>query len=230
MTVLAAPAGSSAGAKQGGAEADHRRPLLHRDLPVGAHPHGQGVEDDPVSAERVEQPSQCPEVRAGVLGPLRLWREGHQSPQPEVGQGHDHPGERRDFLRENPGLLRLATHVHLEEHRQWIEKMTERCGINHNLPLWLMEERAVSEELIKRGGKALIVAIRSDLVDQKWLGRIMDHNYIEYCVSIGISPCGEGGEAHTLVVDGPGFVQPLDYQAGSTKTKESHSRLELLVD
>lgn len=120
--------------------------------------------------------------------------------------------------------------INLEEHRQWVDKMTKRCGIDYNLPLWLMEERAVSEELLKRGGKALIVAIRSDLVDQRWLGRIMDHDYIEYCVSIGISPCGEGGEAHTLVVDGPGFVQPLDYQIGSVRTKENHSRLEVSVD
>jgi diphthine-ammonia ligase len=120
--------------------------------------------------------------------------------------------------------------INLEEHRQWVEKMAGRCGIDYNLPLWLMEERAVSEELLGRGGKALIVAIRSDLIDQKWLGRVMDHDYIEYCVSIGISPCGEGGEAHTLVIDGPGFVKPLAYKAGSVKTEENHSRLELLVD
>ncbi len=119
--------------------------------------------------------------------------------------------------------------INLEEHRQWVEKMAERCGINYNLPLWLMEERAVSEELIRRGGKALIVAIRSDLVDQKWLGRTMDKDYIDYCVSIGISPCGEGGEAHTMVVDGPGFAKPLAYKVGAIKTKENHSLLELSV-
>jgi diphthine-ammonia ligase len=120
--------------------------------------------------------------------------------------------------------------INLEEHRQWIEKMTDRCGIDYNLPLWLMEERAVSEELIRRGGKALIVAIRNDLLDQKWLGRVMDNDYIEHCVSIGISPCGEGGEAHTLVIDGPCFTKHLAYQAGSVRTKDNHSRLELLVD
>jgi diphthine-ammonia ligase len=120
--------------------------------------------------------------------------------------------------------------INLEEHRQWVEKMTERCGIKYNLPLWLMEEQAVSEELLRRGGKALIVAIRSDLIGQEWLGRVMDHDYIEYCISIGISPCGEGGEAHTLVVDGPCFMKPLDYKTGSIRTRENHSRLELLAD
>lgn len=119
--------------------------------------------------------------------------------------------------------------INLEEHRQWVEKMTERCGIKYNLPLWLMEERAVSEELLRRGGKALIVAIRSDLIDQEWLGRVMDNDYIEYCISIGISPCGEGGEAHTLVIDGPGFIKSLDYKTGSIRTKENRTLLELLA-
>lgn len=117
--------------------------------------------------------------------------------------------------------------INLEEHRQWVEKMTDRCQINYNLPLWLMEERAVSEELIRRGGKALIVAIRSDLIDRKWLGRVMDEDYINYCVDIGISPCGEGGEAHTLVVDGPSFHQPLHYITGSVRQKENRSILDL---
>jgi diphthine-ammonia ligase len=117
--------------------------------------------------------------------------------------------------------------INLEEHRQWVEKMAIRCNIEYNLPLWLMEERAVSEELIKRGGKALIVAIRSDLINRKWLGRVMDKDYIDYCIDIGISPCGEGGEAHTLVIDGPSFCEPLHYITGAVRQKDNRSLLDL---
>jgi len=117
--------------------------------------------------------------------------------------------------------------INLEEHRQWVEKMCKRCGIGYNLPLWMMEERSVSEELIKRGGKAMVVAIQSDLVDQSWLGRLMDEHYIEYCLSNKISPCGEGGEAHTLVVDGPLFEQPLQYTLGAIKHDQNRSLLEV---
>jgi diphthine-ammonia ligase len=92
-----------------------------------------------------------------------------------------------------------------------------------------MEEKKVSEELIKRGGKALIVAIRSDLVDQKWLGTIMGGDYIEYCLQIGISPCGEGGEAHTLVVDGPLFSEPFKYLTGKVWQKDNLSFIEIAV-
>lgn len=117
--------------------------------------------------------------------------------------------------------------INLPEHREWVEKMCKRCEISYNLPLWMMEERKVSEELIKRGGKAMVVAIRSDLVDQTWLGRVMDHRYIEYCLDKKISPCGEGGEAHTLVIDGPLFKEPLKYKLGEVKTDQNRSLLEV---
>jgi diphthine-ammonia ligase len=119
--------------------------------------------------------------------------------------------------------------INLVEHLEWINKMCQRCSIDYNLPLWLMEEKKVSEELIKRGGKALIVAIRSDLVDQKWLGTIMGGDYIEYCLQIGISPCGEGGEAHTLVVDGPLFSEPFKYLTGKVWQKDNLSFIEIAV-
>ncbi|MDW7739374.1 MAG: hypothetical protein SCJ97_04865 [Bacillota bacterium] len=119
--------------------------------------------------------------------------------------------------------------INLKEHREWIEKMSDRCNISYNLPLWMMEERDVSDELIRRGGKTLLVSIRNDLVDEKWLGKVMDPGYVEYCEKIGISPCGENGEAHTLVVDGPMFKYPLPFKTGDIKRKEKMSRIEIIL-
>ncbi len=119
--------------------------------------------------------------------------------------------------------------INLPEHRDWVVKMCRRCGINHNLPLWLMEERQVAEELLRREVRALVVAIRSDLVDERWLGRIIDEDYIDYCVGTGISPCGEGGEAHTLVIDGPLFNEPLKFKTGEVRHSDNRSLLEVLL-
>ena len=119
--------------------------------------------------------------------------------------------------------------VNLPGHREWIEKMAARCQIEYNLPLWMMEERAVTGELIKRGGKALIVAIRNDMVDEKWIGRVIDDTYVDYCLGQGISPCGEAGEAHTLVVGGPLFKEPLRYSLGPVKRNETRSLVEIYL-
>ncbi len=117
--------------------------------------------------------------------------------------------------------------INLNEHLDWIEKMCGRCGIKFNLPLWQMEEKKVSELLIDRGGKAMVVAIRRDLVDESWLGKLIDQDFIEYCLDIGISPCGEGGEAHTLVIDGPLFSEPLHCKPGKIERKENRALLEI---
>lgn len=119
--------------------------------------------------------------------------------------------------------------INLCEHRRWVEKMCKRCEISYNLPLWQMEERKVSEELIRRGGRALLVAIRSDLIDRRWLGRVMDAEYIDYCEEMGISPCGEGGEAHTLVIDGPLFSKPLSLQPVGIREKDNRALLEIVA-
>jgi len=117
--------------------------------------------------------------------------------------------------------------INLEEHRQWVEETCYHCGIDCNLPLWQMEERAVTEELLKRDGRAMLVAIRRDLVEEKWLGRFIGRDFIAYCEEAGISPCGEGGEAHTLVVGGPLFSKPLEVKKGPVKRSKQHAMLEI---
>lgn len=117
--------------------------------------------------------------------------------------------------------------VCLEEHRDWIEKMCARCGIAHHLPLWGMEELRVSEELLDRRARAILVTVRSDLVDASWLGRPLDKTFLDYCAERNLSPCGEGGEFHTFVVDGPLFREPLAYRIEGVEHLAQHVRLKL---
>jgi len=119
--------------------------------------------------------------------------------------------------------------INLVEHRQWVEKMCKRCGINYNLPLWMMEEEKVSRELIDRDGRALLVALRHDVLDEKWLGHYMDERYIQHCLEQEISPCGEGGEAHTLVTGGPLFSRPLEYKTGKILRDDKRSLLQISI-
>lgn len=119
--------------------------------------------------------------------------------------------------------------INLEEHREWIEKMCQRCGINFYLPLWQMGEREVSEELLERRGHALIVSVRNGILEDEWLGKLMDKHFLDYCAKIGISPCGERGEFHTLVVNGTSFEYPLPYQTGSCWNDEKYTYLPVSI-
>lgn len=119
--------------------------------------------------------------------------------------------------------------INLDEHRQWVEKMCKRCDVDYNLPLWLMGEEDVSKELINREIRAMLVAVRHDLLNEQWLGRYMDEEYIQHCLDLKISPCGEGGEAHTLVTDGPLFSKPLEYKKGAIIKDEKRALLQISV-
>lgn len=117
--------------------------------------------------------------------------------------------------------------INLQEHRDWIEKMCIRCGISYYLPLWGMEERQVSEELLRRQGRAVLVSVQGLLVEESWLGQVLDKPFLDYCESRGLSPCGERGEFHTLVVDGPLFREPLQYRPEAVERIEQYSCLRL---
>lgn len=100
--------------------------------------------------------------------------------------------------------------INLVAHRQWVENACSRAGMNSYLPLWGMAEEAVVAELLQREARLLIVAIRADLVNKKWLGCFLNEEFIRELKESGLSPCGENGEYHTLVVDGPLFKQKLE--------------------
>lgn len=117
--------------------------------------------------------------------------------------------------------------INLEEHREWLEKMARHCGFNCYLPLWGMGERQVTEELVHRGVTAIIVSLKSELVKEEWLGQPLGQKFLEYSEKAGISPCGERGEFHTLVVDGPGFREPMQYRVVKKENKGERAILRL---
>jgi uncharacterized protein (TIGR00290 family) len=146
-------------------------------------------------------------------------------------EGYEHGFEKAvSAIKEKYGINgAVFGDINLNEHHDWVKKMADRCSLDYNLPLWQMEEKSVSEELLNRGGKALLVAIRNDLVDEDWLGMTMDDAYIQYCLANDISPCGERGEAHTLVVDGPLFEKPLQYEKGEILRSGKYSLIDITI-
>lgn len=100
--------------------------------------------------------------------------------------------------------------INLQDHRTWVENSCEAVGISPHLPLWMMAEELVVNELIDRRCRLLIVSIDPTVISKEWLGKELDSEFMEVCKKKGISVCGESGEYHTLAVDGPYFNEPLE--------------------
>jgi uncharacterized protein (TIGR00290 family) len=99
--------------------------------------------------------------------------------------------------------------IYLEEHENWIERVCGELKINALEPLWNKPPEKIIDEFINLGFKAVIVSCKADIMGKEFLGRYIDRKLIEELKKTDICPCGEKGEFHTLVVDGPIFSQPI---------------------
>ncbi len=120
--------------------------------------------------------------------------------------------------------------IDFNPHRDWIEKVCQPAGITPHLPLWQESQPTLMEEFIDAGFKAVVIAVKADLFGKEILGRIVDKQFITYLTGLGkdITPCGEAGEYHTLVVDGPLFKKRLEIKRSRKVSRGEHHFLEIL--
>ncbi|MGD0779300.1 MAG: diphthine--ammonia ligase [Dehalococcoidales bacterium] len=120
--------------------------------------------------------------------------------------------------------------IDFNEHREWIERVCKAAAITPRLPLWLEDQSKLMEEFIAAGFKAVVVAVKADLLGKEFLGRIVDKKFLADIAALdkGITPCGEAGEFHTLVIDGPIFKRRLDLTKTEIVSRGEHHFLEIL--
>jgi len=99
--------------------------------------------------------------------------------------------------------------IYLLEHESWIERVCGDLKINALEPLWNNPPEDIVYEFIRLGFKAIIVSCKADILGRDFLGRPVDEGLVGELKKRGICPCGENGEFHTLVVDGPIFKNPI---------------------
>ncbi|MGM1035928.1 MAG: diphthine--ammonia ligase [Bacillota bacterium] len=111
----------------------------------------------------------------------------------------------------NQGAEVLVTgDLDMPAHGCWHEKVTKNAGLKLGMPLWEMNHREAVEEFMNLGFVTIIVTVNLSLgMREDDLGRTLTHEYVKELEARGIDPCGEGGEFHTTVIDGPIFKQPI---------------------
>ncbi len=100
--------------------------------------------------------------------------------------------------------------IYLQEHRDWVERVCGELGIKAIEPLWGRDPEGVLIEFIDEGFEALIISANSSLFDEKWIGRKVDRDFLRYLKDNNIDGCGENGEYHTFVTDGPLFKKKIN--------------------
>jgi uncharacterized protein (TIGR00290 family) len=96
-----------------------------------------------------------------------------------------------------------------DEHRQWAERMCAASGLTAVEPLWGESTELLFHDWVSSGAEACIVTARAEFLDETWLGRTLRAEVLPELVRLGVDPCGERGEYHTVVTNSPLFTRPL---------------------
>lgn len=118
--------------------------------------------------------------------------------------------------------------IYLQEHKDWVERVCGELGIEAVEPLWGEEPERILLEFIDAGFEAIIVSAKADLFGKEWIGQKVDRDFFKYLKENSINICGENGEYHTLVVDGPMFKKKIRITEKKSITREGYWFLDTL--
>ena len=97
--------------------------------------------------------------------------------------------------------------------RSYREQMMAPTGIEPVFSLWGSPTTELARRMLAVGIRANLTCVDPAQLDAAFVGRRFDEALLED-LPAGVDPCGENGEFHTFVHDGPGFARPLDVQVG----------------
>ncbi|MDD5879382.1 MAG: ATP-binding protein, partial [Clostridiales bacterium] len=113
--------------------------------------------------------------------------------------------------------------IDIEQHKKWGIDRAEHAGLDYEFPLWQEDREKLVHEVIDSGFKAVIKKVNLDYMSEDFLGKTLTKELIEKIKSEGIDPCGENGEYHTFVVDGPIFDYKIDIKYDKSKIEENYA-------
>ncbi len=122
--------------------------------------------------------------------------------------------------------------IDIVEHREWCQSICDEVGIEAIFPLWQEDREKIVAEFIERGFKALVKTVsKQHHLPQSVLGKTLDKELVKTFKSFAIDTCGENGEYHTFVYDGPLFAEKISIRfKGIHESEYAYSVILELAD
>lgn len=115
-----------------------------------------------------------------------------------------------------------------DAHREWTERVCTQANLRAHEPLWGQSTTALFDEFLATGAEAHIVTVNSKWLDASWLGRTLSSEMLPELARLGVDPCGENGEYHTLITNAPEFSAPLRFREGVAVERAGCFALDIL--
>ena len=107
----------------------------------------------------------------------------------------------------------------LEDIREYREHALAGSGIEPLFPLWQRPTDALARQMIDAGIRAVLTCVDPSQLDPAFAGRQFDASLLAD-LPASVDPCGERGEFHTFVYDGPGFSSPVAVEVGDVVERD----------
>jgi len=115
----------------------------------------------------------------------------------------------------------------LEDIKTYRDQFLARHDLRGIYPVWMRDTTEFIREFIELGFKAVLTCVDAKALDQSFAGRMIDHDFLA-ALPVNVDPCGENGEFHTFVYDGPNFAQPVEFSVGEIVSRDGFWFCDLL--
>lgn len=109
--------------------------------------------------------------------------------------------------------------LYLEDIRQYRVDKLEGSGIEPIFPIWQIPTNVLAKEMIESGLRTVITCLDPKKMPVELAGKEFSHEFINMLPE-GVNSCGENGEFHSFVFDGPMFKEPIDIEVGEVVERE----------
>jgi uncharacterized protein (TIGR00290 family) len=119
--------------------------------------------------------------------------------------------------------------IFLEDLRAYREGNLAQLGMEAVFPIWKRDTRELAREFVRLGFRAIAVCVDPRVLDASFAGRELDTSFFAE-LPHGVDPCGENGEFHTFVFEGPVFKTPIAFRVGEKVMRDGFCFCDLLAE
>jgi uncharacterized protein (TIGR00290 family) len=109
--------------------------------------------------------------------------------------------------------------IFLEDVRKYREERLFTGGLRGVFPLWQRPSAELARRFLALGFRAVLCCVDTCVLSAEFAGRLYDADLLAE-LPPGVDPCGENGEFHSFVFDGPGFTRPVGYTLGERMLRD----------
>ena len=122
----------------------------------------------------------------------------------------------------------VVGYTHEDYQRRLLKRISAKHGIALVESLFGLSSRATLLKMVDAGFKAMITEVSTHTISERWLGRLVDKRFIRYLSSLRrVDFCGDYGEYHTVILDGPVFKKRIEIQGADTHKQGNRAVLKI---